>query len=89
MWWEWAVAAAVPLALIWLLTRETTRLVDRGVQFEQARIAGGLDYEDRHVRVATVHTRHDIIGLYHLANLVVCLLVILTTLIAVHVVHHW
>jgi hypothetical protein len=85
---EWAILGAALVALVGL-NWSAARFVGGGVEYERQQLAGGLDYDARHVRVATVHARQDIIGLYHLASLAISLLVLLTALVAIHVVHHW
>jgi hypothetical protein len=55
-----------------------------GVQFEQRQFQDGQDYDPRRVRLATVHARRDIVGLYYLMSWIVEMLAVLTGLIAAH-----
>ena len=63
--------------------------VRRGVEEERRQFEHGQDYDPRHVRLANVHTRQDIVLVCYLLNWVVGLLIASTALIAAHVLHHW
>ena len=63
--WLWLVVIlglAVPMYTSW----EAIGFVDRGVQEEQGQFEHGQDYDPRRVRLAIVHARQDIVGLYFL-----------------------
>ena len=86
--WLWLVVIlglAVPMYTSW----EAIGFVDRGVQEEQGQFEHGQDYDPRRVRLAIVHARQDIVGLYFLLGQVVGMLGLLTALVAAHVIHHW
>ena len=86
--WLWLVVIlglAVPMYTSW----EAIGFVDRGVQEEQGQFEHGQDYDPRRVRLAIVHARQDIVGLYFLLGRVVGMLGLLTALVAAHVIHHW
>jgi hypothetical protein len=85
---DWYPAITVlGMALIYLW--QSTGFVDRGVKEERGQFEAGQDYDPRHVRLAVVHARQDIVGLYYLLSGVFICLAVLTALVAVHVGRHW
>jgi len=87
-WDEWWVAVAIfgfVMASLW----QCAGFVDRGVREEEGQFSSGQDYDPRRVRLATVHTRQDIVGLFYMLSTAVICLGAVTALIAAHVIHHW
>lgn len=56
---------------------------------ENEKYEKGLDYDERQVRLAIVHTRQDMSGLCQVVMWGVTLLAVLNILLAIHVYHHW
>ena len=63
--------------------------VNRGIEEERRQFAHDQDYDPRHVRLATVHARQDIMLLSYLMYWVVGLLAVLTGVVGANVIHHW
>lgn len=80
-WWLGLTCFAFVCAYLW----QAFGFVDRGIKFEQGQVDSGQDFDPQHVRLATVHMRQDVIGLYYLLFGVVQCLGVIAALLAVHI----
>ena len=84
-----AVGAFVVWRMFSAMSKGAEHFVDRGIENERGQFESGQDFDERHVRLAAVHTRQDLSLMCYLTYWVVWTLVVLNVLVGAHVLHHW